>query len=57
MAQRKRSGSRRGGCGCPSGAKMISTKGRGRGFVCQAQSYKVNKKGTRYKPFVKALCR
>lgn len=48
---------RRGGrCKCPSGAKMISTKGRGRGFVCQAQSYKTNRKGRRYKPFVKAHC-
>lgn len=43
-------------CGCPANAKKISTKGRGRGFVCQAQSYKVNKKGRRYKPFVKAVC-
>lgn len=45
------------GCGCPSGAKKISTKGRGRGWACQAQGFKTNKKGRRYRPFVKAVCR
>lgn len=45
------------GCGCPSGAKKITTRGRGRGWACQAQNYKVSKKGGRYKPFVKAVCR
>lgn len=43
------------GCGCPSGSKRISTKGRGRGWVCQSTTYK--KKGNRkFKPFVKAKC-
>lgn len=44
------------GCRCPSNARMVSTKGRGRGFVCQASTPKINKKGRKYKPFVKALC-
>jgi hypothetical protein len=49
----------RAGCRCPSGAKMLSTRGRGRGFVCQSQSFRViRKRGRRYKlkPFVRAIC-
>jgi hypothetical protein len=45
------------GCGCPQGSKKISTKNRGRGWVCQANAAKTNKRGKKYKPFVKALCR
>lgn len=49
-----------GGCACPSGAKMISTKGHGRGFACQANKTKIVKKRGRTwvikKPFVKAIC-
>jgi len=44
------------GCGCPTGTKKISTKNRGRGWTCQASGFKVNKKGRKYKPFVKAIC-
>lgn len=56
---RRRSTRARGwaGCGCPSGSRKISTKGRGRGWVCQSTSYKRNKRGGRFKPFVKATCR
>lgn len=49
----------RGGCRCPSGARMLSTGGRGRGFVCQSTSFKKIHKRRRtwvLKPFVKALC-
>jgi hypothetical protein len=58
--RRKTSRSRRSGlsgasyCGCPTGSKKISTKGRGRGWVCQSTSFKTNRNGMRYKPFVKA---
>jgi hypothetical protein len=45
------------GCGCPSGSTKISTKNRGRGWVCQAKTPKINKRGAKYKPFVKASCR
>lgn len=45
------------GCGCPPTAKAISTKNRGRGWVCQSKLPKINKKGNPYKPFVKAVCR
>lgn len=41
------------GCGCPSGSKKISTKGRGRGWVCQSRTK--NRRGM--KPFVRATCR
>ena len=44
-------------CGCPKGTKRLSTKGRGRGWTCQASNFKVNKKGKKYLPFVKAACR
>lgn len=37
------------GCGCPANARKVSTKGRGRGWVCIA------KKGKRPR-FVKASC-
>lgn len=43
-------------CSCPSGSKRISTRGRGRGFVCQSTSFK-RIKGRKIKPFVKATCR
>lgn len=43
-------------CGCPAGSKKISTRGRGRGFVCQSTSFK-RIKGRKLKPFVKATCR
>jgi hypothetical protein len=44
------------GCGCPKGSKRISTKGRGRGWACQLEGYKLTKKGRRIRPFVKAVC-
>jgi hypothetical protein len=47
------------GCGCPSGSFPISTKGRGRGWVCQSKTFRVIKKRGRQwklKPFVKAIC-
>lgn len=48
------------GCRCPSGASMISTGGRGRGFVCQSKVARiVKKRGRRWvipKPFVRAHC-
>jgi len=43
-------------CSCPAGSKRISTRGRGRGFVCQSTKFKTVK-GRRMKPFVKAKCR
>jgi hypothetical protein len=53
--------SSRAGCGCPSTAVRVSTKGRGRGFVCMAKKNKVTKRhGLTYvtHPFVKAVgCR
>jgi len=54
MAKRARNWA---GCGCPSNSKKISTKGRGRGWACQSNASKVNKRGMRYKPFVKANCK
>jgi len=54
--RRKRRG---GSCRCPSGAKMVSTRGFGRGFVCQARTKKVVRKRGRTwvikKPFVRAI--
>ena len=47
------------GCGCPSGSFPISTKGRGRGWVCQSKTFRILKKRGRkwkLKPFVKAIC-
>lgn len=44
------------GCGCPLGSKRISTKGRGRGWVCQSTTFRKTKNGRRIKPFVKAKC-
>lgn len=43
-------------CACPRGSKKISTKGRGRGFVCQSTSPKRSKRGGKFYPFVKASC-
>jgi hypothetical protein len=58
MARRARGRSRSwAGCGCPSGAKKISTRGHGRGWVCQSRAFKRARGGRRYKPFVKATCR
>jgi hypothetical protein len=55
--KKKQSGGR---CACPTGARSVSTKGRGRGFVCQATKSKTVKKHGRTwlikKPFVKAIC-
>jgi len=66
MARRRRNRSRRSysgfgnvSCGCPSGSRKISTRGGGRGWVCQSTSMKsmrVRGKMRRMKPFVKALC-
>lgn len=42
------------GCGCPSGSRRIHTKN-GR-MLCQSERTKLNKKGRRFKPFVKAHC-
>lgn len=43
------------GCGCPSGSKKLSTKGRGRGWVCQSTTFS-QVRGRRLKKFVKARC-
>jgi hypothetical protein len=43
-------------CGCPKGSKRITTKGHGRGWACQADNFKVTKKGRKLRPFVKAVC-
>ncbi len=57
FAARKRA--RAGRCACPSGARRISTKGHGRGFVCQSKKPKVVRKRGRTwlikKPFVRAI--
>jgi len=45
------------GCGCPSGSKRISTRGRGRGWACQSVTPRRNRRGGRFFPFVKASCR
>jgi hypothetical protein len=59
VSKARKSRARRGSCHCPSGAKMLSTRGRGRGFVCQSGTPKTfNRRGRRYKirkPFVRAV--
>lgn len=46
------------GCGCPSGSNKVSTRGRGRGWVCQSRTPKRSRTGRLIKkPFVKATCR
>lgn len=57
MAKRRSRSSKR--CGCPPTAVRVSTKGRGRGFVCLRKSPKTTKRhGLTYvsHPFVKARC-
>lgn len=44
------------GCGCPAGSKKISTRGRGRGWVCQSTTFRKSRTGRKMKPFVKARC-
>lgn len=61
MAKRKKSGRKRSwaGCGCPSGSVRLSTKGRGRGWVCMSKTPKVRKRHGltfTFHPFVKARC-
>lgn len=64
MARRsKRSSKKKTGrarsCGCPTTAVRVSTKGRGRGFVCLRKEPKtVRRHGLTYvsHPFVKARC-
>lgn len=50
---------RSGSCRCPSGARSVSTRGHGRGFVCQSGTPKVfRKRGRTFrikKPFVRAI--
>lgn len=63
MAKRKKKSSKRSSsrCGCPTTAVRVSTKGRGRGFVCLRKAPKtVQRHGLTYvsHPFVKAVgCR
>lgn len=61
FGKKKRGKKRSAGCGCPSTAVRVSTKGRGRGFVCISKKPKVSKRhGLNYvtHPFVKAIgCR
>lgn len=59
MAKRKRKRRSSRSCGCPPTAVRVSTKGRGRGFVCIRKAPKVVKRhGLTYAshPFVKARC-
>jgi hypothetical protein len=44
------------GCGCPRGSKKISTRGHGRGWVCQSLSKSRTRGGRMLKKFVKAKC-
>jgi hypothetical protein len=58
-APRPRKRASRAGCHCPTGARSVSTRGRGRGFVCQSSTPKTfHKRGRRFrikKPFVRAV--
>ncbi len=60
--RRKRKKSWR-GCGCPKGSVRRSTRGHGRGWVCQSKKprkpygRRLKNLGRHFYPFVKATCR
>ena len=53
MAKRRKSWA---GCGCPSGSKRITTRGRGRGWACQSNTLSRTRTGRKIRKFVKAKC-